>query len=148
MFWSFFCLILYEPLVKSKNKEDTTGIQGNMQFSYEIRNVRFLNYKLKQHGYGKMINFECKFKANLPFKLSNEILRVVRAGHRAEKFMFVFIVCLQCLIIADRNRNQVEKLYGRIIGFILYVWLFMLISHICFFIYLILYVCLLRFCQH
>ena len=29
----------------------------------------FLNYRLKQHKYGNLINFEFKFEANLSFKL-------------------------------------------------------------------------------
>ena len=48
---------------------------------------------------------------------------MVTAGYRAEKY-----VDSVCLIITCRNQNQVEKLYGREIG-----------------IYLISYVCLLRF---
>ena len=66
----------------------------------------------------------------------------------------VYSLCLYCLIIACRNQNQLDKLYGRIIGDISHIWLFMLISHIFMFlyliglilsIYLILCVCLLRF---
>ena len=37
MFCSFISLILYEPFAKSENKEDTTDISGNIQFSYGIQ---------------------------------------------------------------------------------------------------------------
>ena len=93
-FSSFISLVLHEPFFKSKNQEDTADI-GNIH-----KNSRFSNYRLKQHKYDNLINFEFYFISYWPHLIYiPHLIRLFTSFLLALNFVFSKIKMFKLLFI-------------------------------------------------